>query len=46
MCPRYRLTIHKKHPLLAHAHLAPGCPSPAPTLQKLGRQRAAGLRNR
>ncbi|CAI9619837.1 unnamed protein product [Staurois parvus] len=28
--------------LLAHAHLAPGCPSPAFTLQKPGRQRAAG----
>ncbi|CAI9589775.1 unnamed protein product [Staurois parvus] len=40
MCPRYRLTIHKKHRFLRMRtwHLS----SPAPTLQKPGRQRAAG----
>ncbi|CAI9552466.1 unnamed protein product [Staurois parvus] len=32
----------QKAPFLAHAHLAPRLSSPAPTLQKPGRQRATG----
>ncbi|CAI9582892.1 unnamed protein product [Staurois parvus] len=39
MCPRYRLTIHKKHPFL---RMRTWHPAVKPTLQKPGRQRTAG----
>ncbi|CAI9585844.1 unnamed protein product [Staurois parvus] len=42
MCPRYRLTIHKKHRFLRMRTWHPAVKSSAPTLQKLGRQRATG----
>ncbi|CAI9622063.1 unnamed protein product [Staurois parvus] len=42
MCPRYRLTIHKKHRFLRMRTWHPAVKPSAHTTQKPGRQRAAG----